>query len=313
MKKIVLIAMMVFTVIAYSQKKKNGAIYKEHPAIKVVESMMEAFVAGDTAKVASYLDENFRVFNGNSTNKDDKGGTKQNFINRVQFWKNNVDYLSYPRSKGAYPDAIQYADDNNKEVIWVQTWNHLKGVHKKTGVKIDMPVHDLYVVNKDNKIITAIDYHNQRPYDEIGRSFVERKNGTIYNHHEYINKVRRMIHAFENNDDETAYGFYDKKARFRNINMPIGTSQTLEESKASDKKFKEQFTINSIDVRGYPDYLNYGLGNAKVVQSWWNVRLTKKADKKGKEIVVPIMFIHTFNDDGKIVDEMAYYSDNLLK
>ena len=311
MKKIVLIAMMIFTVISYSQKKKNGTIYKEHPAIKVVESMMQAFVAGDTAKVASFLDENFKDFNGNSLDKESKGGTKKDFINQVQFWKDNVDYLSYERSKGAYPDAIHYADENNKQVIWVQTWNRLKGVHKKTGVKIDMPVHNLYVVNKNNKILTAINYHNQRPYDEIRKSFVERKNGTIYNHHEYINKVRRMIHAFENNDDETAYTFYDKNARFRNINMPIGKSETIEESKAGDKKFKEMFEINSIDVRGYPDYLNYGLGNAKVVQSWWNVHLTNKSTKK--KVVVPILFIHTFNKKGKIIDEMAYYSDNFLK
>jgi hypothetical protein len=311
MKKIVIMALMISTIMTYSQKKKNGTIFNEHPAITVVESMMEAFVVGDTAKVASYLDENFKDFNGNSTNKEDKGSSKKDFINQVQFWKDNVNYLSYTRSPGAYPDAIQYLDDNNKHVIWVQTWNHFKGVHKKTGVKIDMPVHNLYVVNKNNKIITNINYYNQRPYDEIRRSFVERKNGTIYNHHEYINKVRRMIHAFENNDDELTYSFFDENARIRNINMPLGKWQSLEESKAGDKKFKDKFDINSIDVRGYPDYLNYGLGNAKVVQSWWNVHLIKKSNNK--KILVPIMFVHTFNEKGKIIDEMAYFNDDLLK
>ena len=303
--------MMVFTVISYSQKKKNGTIYSDHPAIKTVEAMEQAFVQGDADKVASYLDENFKSFNGLSAKKEAKGSTKEDYVNQVKFWNDNIDYFSITRSKGAYPDALQYKDGNNNEVIWVQTWSHLKGVHKKTGVKIDVPFHRLYVVNKDNKIITLINYSNGSFGDEIRQSFVERKNGTIYNHHEYINKVRRMIHAFENNDNETAYSFYDEKARFRNINMPMGTSETLVESKAGDKKFKEQFDITSIDVRGYPDYLNYGLGNAKVVQSWWNVRLIKKSNKK--EIVVPIMFVHTFNDDGKIVDEMAYFSDNLLK
>ena len=52
--------------------------------------------------------------------------------------------------------------------------------------------------------------------------------------------VLELIHAFENNDLETAYSFYDEKARFSNINMPIGESQNLEEAKAGDKKFFEK-------------------------------------------------------------------------
>ncbi|MBL4939548.1 MAG: nuclear transport factor 2 family protein [Lutibacter sp.] len=311
MKRIVLIAMMVFTVVTFAQKKKNGTIYVEHPAIKTVESMMQAFVEGDADKVANYLDDEFKSFNGSNTNKDAKGGTKENFLKQVKFWNENIDYFSIERSKGAYPDALQYKDGNNDNVTWVQTWEHVKGVHKKTGVKLDMPFHRLFVVNKDNKITTMINYYDERVYDEIGKSFVERKNGTIYNHHEYINIVRRMIHAFENDDMEIAYSFYDDKVRFRNINMPLGETQSLEESKASDEKFKEKFDITSIDVRGYPDYLNYGLGNAKVVMSWWNVRLIRKSDNK--KIIVPIMFTHNFNDEGKITRETADFNAKLLE
>ena len=53
------------------------------------------------------------------------------------------------------------------------------------------------------------------------------------------------------------------------------------------------------------------MGNAKVVLSWWNFKMTRKSDNK--KIVMPILFIDTFNDDGMIVDEMAYYSDKLLE
>jgi len=93
--------------------------------------------------------------------------------------------------------------------------------------------------------------------------------------------------------------------------MPIGKSISLEEDKEIDKKMKEQFSINSIDVSGYPDYLNYGIGNSKVVQSWWTVRLTRKSDDK--KIVVPIMIIHDFNDDGLIVNSMSYYNPKLFE
>ena len=72
--------------------------------------------------------------------------------------------------------------------------------HKKTGVKVDTPLHRLFVVNKDNKIKTIIEYSNSSVGDEINQSFDDRENGTIYNHHEYINNVRNMVMAFENKD-----------------------------------------------------------------------------------------------------------------
>lgn len=310
MKKALLIVMVVFTFITYAQKKANGTIYVDHPAINVVESMTKAFVSGDADKVASYLADDFKSFNG--TNMNDKGGDKTSFLKGVKYWKDNVDYLSIKRAPGAYPDALEYMDENQKDVVWVQTWEDVKGMHKKTGVKIDMPLHQLFVVNKNNKIKSITKYSNNSIFDEIGSSSDERKNGTIYNHHDYINKVRLMIHAFENRDYDKAYSVYDKEAKFRNINMsPDEKSMTLDQMKDNDKKLMAQFDITSIDVVGYPDYLNYEMGNQKVVQSWWNFNMTRKSDNK--KIVMPILFIDTFNDKGLIVDEIAYYSDKLME
>ena len=313
MKKITLILMMIVTFITYAQKKANGTIYSDHPAITTVESMMQAFVNGDEKKVAGYLADDFRQFYGSSTNKDAKGGDKQSFLNDVKFWKDNFDYLSITRSQGAYPDALEYKDGTNDDVVWVQTWEHVKGVHKKTGVKLDMPFHRLFVVDKNNKIKTMMNYYDSRIYQEIGNSRNERKNGTIYNNHEYINKVRRMIYAFENKDFTTAYSFYDEKAQFTYGNTPDDAQKalTLTEMKESDKKFFDKFEINSIDVSGYPDYLHYELGNAKVVQSWWNFRLTRKSDKK--KFILPMFYIHNFNDEGKISSESAYFDESLLE
>lgn len=152
-------------------------------------------------------------------------------------------------------------------------------------------------------------YSDSGIYNEIGESFVERKNGTIYNHHDYSNKIRLMIRAFENKDFVKTYSFYDKKAQYKN--MPIDTkSMTLNQMKDSDKKMIEEFDITSINVVGYPDYLNYEMGNSKVVQFWWNMRMTRKSDKK--KIVLPVLFIDSFNDQGMILDEIAYYSDSLI-
>ncbi|MFV5692207.1 nuclear transport factor 2 family protein [Flavobacterium sp. LT1R49] len=311
MKKFFSIVLLIATCITFAQKKTNGTIYVEHPAIAAVEAMTQAYVNGDADKVASFLADDFKSYNGTSSNKDDKGSDKASFLNEVKFWKDNVDYLSVKRSPGAYPDALEYKEDNNKDVVWVQTWEDLKGVHGKTGVKIDMPLHRLFVVDKSNKIKTIIKYSNNSIFDEIGSSFNDRENGVIYNHHENINIVRKMIYAFENKDFDKAYSFYDEKATFMDINSPVGKSITLVEQKANDQKLFDKFDLTSIDMVGYPDYLHYEMGDAMVVQSWWNFRLTRKSDKK--KIVLPIFFIDNFNDKGKITSEMAYYSEKMME
>jgi ketosteroid isomerase-like protein len=253
MKKSILIALLMVTCITYAQKKTNGTIFVEHPAIATVEAMTKAFVSGDADKVASYLADDFKAFNGTSINKEDKGQDKAAFLQTVKSWKANIDYFSITRSKGAYPDALEYKEDNAKDVVWVQTWEDIKGVQNKTGVKIDMPMHRLYTVDKNNKIKTMISYSTSKIGDEIGASYTDRKNGEIYNHHENINSIRKMVHAFENKDLDKAYSFYDEKAIFSDINsLDINKEFTLAEQKASDKKFMDAFDVSSIDQVGYP-------------------------------------------------------------
>ncbi len=313
MKKSILIALFIFTCSIYAQKKTNGTIYLEHPAITAVEAMTQAFVNGDEKKVASYLADDFKSFNGTSINKDDMGQDKTAYLKSVISWKDNIDYFSIKRSQGAYPDALEYTDENSKDVVWVQTWDDIKGMHNKTGVKIDMPMHRLYTVDKkSNKIKTMISYSTSKIGDEIGDSYADRKNGEIYNHHENINSVRKMIHAFENMDLEKAYSFYDEKAMFSDVNsLEINKEFTLAEQKANDKKFLDAFDIGSIDQVGYPDYLHYEMGDARVVMSWWNYRLVRKSDKKA--VVLPVFFIDNFNDKGKIISENAYYNGKSLE
>jgi len=305
MKKATLLAFALGLTMAYGQSEKNGTIYKQHKAITTVNAMNAAWIAGDSAAVASFLHDDFKSYNGSTTNKDAKGGTKASFAGGAKWWKENVSYLSLSPSSGAYPDALEYKDGQ----LWVQTWDQFKGVHNTTGVKLDVPVHRMYRF-KDGLIDMSISYHNEAIYREIGESFEDRKNGTLYNHHDNINSVRRMMHAFEFGDMEKAYSFFDEKARFRNIEMPRDESMTLEESKADLKETLEKFEINSIDVVGYPDYLEYDLRDGRVVQSWWNIRLTRKSDKK--KIVMPAMYLHDFNKEGKITNSSAYISSKWL-
>jgi len=308
MKKSVIIFMMMFTIIMYSQTKKNGTVYIDHPAITAVEAMQQAAIASDAEKVGSYLADDFKSFNGTNTNPNNKGQNKEDFLKRVANFKDFVIYASIARQKGAYPDAIEYKDDDDG--LWVQTWDYFKGVHTKTGVKLDGPVHRLFNLNADNKIVSMTTY-SSTTNGEIGRSFSTRTNGTIYKNHENINTVRRVIRAFEYGDLETAYSFFSDDARFSNSETPRGEALTLAESKGNSKKIRETWDIVSIDVNGYPDYLEYESANAKVAQSWWTIRLVRKSDSKKFEL--PILYIHNFNDEGKITRSMAYFSSKVLE
>jgi ketosteroid isomerase-like protein len=312
MKKttLLLVFTLSFIVASFGQKKTNGTVYIDHPAIKVVESMTEAFVKGDSAKVASYLADDFKAYNGVGINPRDKGQDKAAFTRSVIGWNNALDYFSITPTNGAYPDAIEYKKDNKEDVVWVQTWEDLKGVHKNTGVKVNQPVHRLYVVNKNNKIQTVISYGNESIIGEINKSFVNRTNGTIYNHHDNINTVRKAMYAYENSDVEKTLSFYSEDAVFTDINMEFGESLTKAEITPMWKKFLDDYEIISIDMIGYPDYLEYEMGDGREVLSWWNYRLIRKSDKK--ELAVPFHFSNSFDADGKIIAEMIYYSPTLL-
>ena len=302
MNKQLILVMMLFTVFMYSQTKKNGKIYSEHPAIVVVEAMQQAFIKGDTTALAGFLHDEFRAINGMNSNPDAKGASKQNFINQSKFWNNNVNYLSIERSEGAYPDALEYDDGQ----IWVQTWDQMTGMHKGTGVKLDMPIHRLFTLNKDNKISRMITYDDGVVFRGIGEARNPRTNGNLYNQHENINTVRKMVGGLEHGDSDAAFSYFTDNARFTNLDMPRGESNTLEQEKENFNKMLESWDIDSIDIVGYPDYLEYEIGNGKVVQSWWDFNVKRKSD--GKKVSIPVLLIHDFNDEGKITREAGYYT-----
>ncbi len=309
MKKNLFITLLFSVTIASYSQVKNGTVYNDHPAIAIVEAMQQAYVAGDIDLVATYLSDDFIEYNGSETDRYAKGNDKENFLKSVEWWSKNLSYLSIERQDGAYPDAIKYKDSGDG--LWVQTWDVLKGVHTKTGTKINMPIHRLFGLDKDNKIKVMIGYYNDEVLADINRSSDIRKNGIIYDNHEYINAVKMIFAAYENGDLKMVYNFFDDNARFRNSSMiPSDEPQTLKIFKEKYIDFLENFEIISIDMNGYPDYLHYERGDINLVQSWWTFRLIRKFDNK--EISVPAYYTHTFNKEGKIVFATSYINTKLL-
>ena len=311
MKKLIFMTIMLATSIGYTQKKSNGTIYIEHPAITVVADMNKAFVAGDTQKLATYLSDDFAMFDGINIPINDKGSNKKQYLDMAKMWHDQLIYYSIKTSSGSYPDALEYKKEENKNEVWVQTWDKLKGVHKASGVKVDMELHRLFVVNKDNKISKIINYMDSNIGKEIRESMSERTNGTIYNQHEFINTVKKMLFAFENNDLQTAYSYYSPDCTFNTLSNVSGNGLSLDEQKKLEKDLLQKFEIRSFEVIGYPDYLHYELADSHVVLSWWTMHLMRKSDKK--EIAIPMHYSHTFNKEGQITSEMVYFDERLLE
>ena len=221
--------------------------------------------------------------------------------------ENDFDYLSMKNTEGAYPDALEYKKDGN----WVQSWFHVYGVNKNTGVELDHPVLRIYRLNEDSsKIIAIIEYSNKRNFGLLSESRTDRKNGIIYSSHENINTVRKSIYSFLNKDYDKAWSFWHQNARIQNLYLPWGTSLSLEEAKKSNSALLENFELYAIDEIGYPDYIEYDQGDSKNVLSWWIYRFKKKSD--GKLINVPTHHSFDFDDEGNIIAAMSYWNQSLF-
>ena len=293
----------------FAQKKKNGTIYIEHPAIDVVNQMYEAVNTKDSLKLASLIADDFKGYSGDEMNKDAEAATKEEFLQNVSAWQTYNRYFTINQSDNGYPDAVEYKDETFSSVTWVYAWEKMTGVGGTTGVKFSQPRHVQYGVTDKNQIVFARIYQNQRPFTESWRSQRELKDGQIYSHHPNINTVRKALHAIEFNDMDAYYEAFTDTAQFDGLfndwdNDPLNK----EEIKALQKDFLATYTINSFDC-AWIKYYEFD-SQRDYVQSWWRVSLTRKSDKK--VTVIPVMFNHRFNDEGKIVRQNELWNQAKL-
>ena len=62
MKKHIIYLFVLCFSFSFSQKKNNGKLYIEHPAMDVVEQFNEAFVSGDLETMKSLVSDDFRWY-----------------------------------------------------------------------------------------------------------------------------------------------------------------------------------------------------------------------------------------------------------
>lgn len=313
MKKLTILLMLAITLFqsASAQKKANGEIFITHPAINVVNDFFKAFEAGDSAKMASYLTDDFKAYNGTTNHVDGDVRDKATFLSGAIKYKERLDYFSCINFPGSYPDGLEYQKDNKNGEITVLTWNLIKGIHKKTGVKIDAASHSNFTLTKDNKIKTLMIYSNSKVFDEIAASMTPRTNGKIYNHHENINTVRKAMYYFEKGNFDKSLSLYADNASFYDINDPFNQKHDKTQERANMENFHKAFEIVNIEEIGYPDYLEYEMNDGREVLAWWKLILVRKSDKK--KITLAMHTSNSFDADGNIISEILYYSQALLE
>jgi hypothetical protein len=303
MNKYLLILTFVLTGMLTHAQEKNGTVFIQHPSIEKTKKLWSAFEKGDKVACEALLaDTMIAIYNGNRTPQK-----KAAYIKGFDWGFADFDNLKVRDDAPAYPDAIEYT----KGGLWVQDWLVMTGTHKKSGINLELHLHNLYQFNKDGKIASVFLYFDQKQFMDIDASDKTQENGKIFINHPYIVTVRKLVNAYCAMDVKAMAEFYSKDARFYNSTMKMGESMDL----AARIKASEATFANSENIRmrqfGYPDCMYYSKEDNYVVYSWWILTSTQKAG--GKKIELPIMLSHTFNKDGKIVDEMAFYSSNHLQ
>ncbi|MFK5878749.1 MAG: hypothetical protein QM478_04545 [Flavobacteriaceae bacterium] len=69
--------------------------------------MQQAFIIGDIELLSSYLSDDFKEWNGLSTNRNAKGTDKEQFLESATRWSKNISYLSIKRQVNYLKNKLQ--------------------------------------------------------------------------------------------------------------------------------------------------------------------------------------------------------------
>lgn len=303
MKRIIFLVILIFIGLTNYAQEKNGTVFIKHPAIEKTKKLWTAFEKGDKTAISALIADSMVAFyNGSSP-----GQKKENYLKSLDWWSAEFDNLKVVDDTPAYPDAVEYT----KGGLWVQDWLLITGVHKKSGIDLNLHVHHLYSFNKDGKITSLHSYYNNDVFEAINSSESTQENGKIYINHPYIITVRKLVNAYCAENLTAIAEFYTPDASFSNSTLNWGESIDLAKRKKElETEFSKTDNIKMEQV-GYPDCIYYAKNDGYVVYSWWVWSGSSKAD--GKKVEFPLMLAHSFDKDGKIVSEEAYYSSNHIK
>ena len=285
-------------------QQKSGIIYSSHPAIDAINAKNKAFVEGDLKAYATYFSPDVKFYSVGETTPTDLNRN----LEGTEWWIKNYD-LTITRSEGVGPDVMEFKDTKNG--VWVMDWINFLAVHKISGDTVKTWFHNEYFVNNDNKITMLLNYYNREDLGaQVQNSFGAHRNGRVYDEHPFIESVEAVIAAWVAGDVEKMASYFAADAKFTRLGKGEGIGKykdiTLEERKAMWTKSLLGTSERVMTVSDYPVAIRYekGEGSWKVL-SWWNYPYIDK--ETGEELKGLIHFVHTFNADKKISNEVIWW------
>ena len=216
MKKILLLTISFFVALLSYGQEKNGTVYIKHPAIETRKKYWSAFEKGDKATISAVLaDSMVANFNGSTVFQK-----KEDYLKNIDWWSTEFENLKVVDDAPGYPDAIDYT----KGGLWVQDWLLITGTHKKSGINLNLHLHNLYSFNKDGKITSLELYFNNDQFEAITSSGFTQENGKIYINHPYIITVRKSVNAYCAENIVAISEFCSPDAMFGNSNKQWGVT-----------------------------------------------------------------------------------------
>lgn len=299
MKRIAILFLLTIVCLGTNAQKKNGTVYSEHELIDKTRALWTAFAAGEESSFLSYYADTVHVFANGQYSK-----RTQEWFKGVLKWWDGVSDKKIVDDKGTYPDAIVYEEG----LTTVQDWLRLTGTHDKSGLKINVLVHSIYLFNEEGKIKAIHQYYDDSFFEKIAESMTTKENGKVFINHPYIVTVRKSMNAWASKDLDTWMEFFTPDAKFSNTTMKYGDKPIMREEfrKIWEKEYAEIESMHMKEM-GYPDCIYYEKNDNYVVYSWWSAKIQYK---DGKKIEYPIMISFNFNKEGKIESSIAYYSSN---
>ncbi|WP_115460585.1 nuclear transport factor 2 family protein [Winogradskyella aurantiaca] len=305
MKKVLLVVLLLSAITSFSQKKTNGKIYIEHPALEIAKQFDDAFVKGDLETIKSLVADDFAWRNPSMRGVN---GTLEQLLNRADYLSKNIIDFEIKHRGTAYPDVFEYKGDKSVDV---KTYTWLTGYDKNTGVELNMPRNTNFRMTEDGKKIAWIFImDDQLLWNKAYDAYETKRNGIIYKDHPYISKVRLLVQAYQAMDFEKAKSMYSESAQFYDVmNTGIDEFKTLDEEFAGIEDYMKTYEILDIRESGYPDVLDYE-GNGAVVISWWVFTFKNKESGNSARIMQHIQ--HSFNENGDIIREDYYFNPAAL-
>jgi len=138
----------------------------------------------------------------------------------------------------------------------------------------------------------------------------QKKAGTVYSEHEYIDATRALWQAFADGDVDKFVSFHADTTQVSNNGGEM-EKRSHEQLANQLKWWKKNYSNLKVwdDSPAYPDAMEYKDGGTWV-QDW--IVLYGVHNKSGKVLKLKIHNLYAFNDDGKVAAHIAYFDPGIF-